>query len=393
MPNSYDLAVTRYIGDYFLLAPVELGDVQVVSPLGEKQGRKYKSTCSGNVTSYNQIQHECRIDTSDKARGYPVITFEYREAHTYGQWQDLKTTSSYLAGSWYDLYHNDSVSYIGDRIVRWDWDPDADTFENGSSPTVLYDLFDYISPETTANVELNSLTVQTMKCNEGDAKFGVDYHHGSSINVGQSDDYLITLRNMDMLMSLARDGSGKNWAISPTLTNESALAFENEEAKFYAPHDVTQVATDRYLLIDEGNNRPNCTATNSSVLGCFSRAVEIHLDWDAGLVRCKWQFAFPNNTMLNATWASAEAKDVLNVDGGSVEILDNGNYLVAFTHLDTIGDDYSGQGGRAYEIDSSGEVVGMMIFPNMPECCDNAGHYRALSASSINGESHAKPFS
>ena len=391
LPSSYNLAVTRYVGNFFDLTPVTLGDVQVITPLGERVGRKYTSTCEGNTSSFNQVQHECRVDRSDSSRGYPILTFEYRESSSYGQWDDLLLSNNVLAESWHDMYMNDSVSYIGDRLVRWDWDSDASGFENTSSPTVLYDLFDYLTPAMTKAYELPGLTSMSTKCDGGTGKFGVDYHHGSAINVGLSDDYLVTLRNMDMLMSFARDGSGLNWAISPSIANESTLAFANREAEFYAPHDITQISQDRFLLMDDGNSRPNCSTITYQ--GCFSRAVEIWLDWDAGLVRCTWQFAFPNSTMIgDQTWAAEASSDVFNDDGGSVEILDNGNYLVAFTKLLAAADDYSGDGGRAYEVDSSGSVVSMMVFPNMPSSYDNAGHYRVLSAGSIFGETSSAPF-
>jgi len=40
----------------------------------------------------------------------------------------------------------------------------------------------------------------------------------------------------------------------------------------------------------------------------------------------------------------------------------------------------------------SGEALGHMYLPILPSCCDNAGHYRALSASTIFGEGATSPF-
>ena len=48
------------------------------------------------------------------------------------------------------------------------------------------------------------------------------------------------------------------------------------KARFYDPHDVTQLSSDRIMLIDDGNNRAGCISNDDDdyASGCYTRAVQ-----------------------------------------------------------------------------------------------------------------------
>ena len=399
--GSHDLAVTRYVGDFYAISPLKLGDVFVVSPLGATRGAVYAQTCSGAYTNFDQVQHECRVDSSDAARGYPLLTFEYVVSEAYGDYSVLADSDAGLASSWADTYGaTTAVRYVGDAIVRWEWDGNATTLDDGygAAPSTLYDLFDYFDPYGTKDYALSALSTLEIACDGGAATDGIDYHHGSSINVGVADNYVVTLRNLNTVASFYRNGSGLQWTLSPTLTGYSDFAFADSQAMFYDPHDVTQLSATHLMLVDDGNTRANCSMSTGD--GCFSRALELNLDFTSGVASVVWQFSYPDSASADgASWSEEEAADDFNVDGGSVEKVSggtdddgDGHYLVAFTKIGVAADDDVGRRCEVFEVDTDGAEVGRMVLPLLPSCCDNAGHYRALSATTVYGESSDSPF-
>ena len=76
------------------------------------------------------------------------------------------------------------------------------------------------------------------------------------------------------------------------------------------------------------------------------------LDWDANVARAVWQFSYPYSHTAgdDASFATEEASDSFNVDGGSAELLDGGNYLVAFTKAASTADDDVGRRCHIFEV-------------------------------------------
>ena len=152
------------------------------------------------------------------------------------------------------------------------------------------------------------------------------------------------------------------------------------------------------MLVDDGNTRANCSMSTGD--GCFSRALELNLDFPSGVASVVWQFSYPDSASADgASWSEEEAADDFNVDGGSVEKVSggtdddgDGHYLVAFTKIGVAADDDVGRRCEVFEVDTDGAEVGRMVLPLLPSCCDNAGHYRALSATTVYGESADSPF-
>merc|ERR1719198_457657 len=132
----------------------------------------------------------------------------------------------------------------------------------------------------------------------------LDWVHVSSIAVGTEDNYLVTLRNLNTVVSLRRGGDkALLWVLSSSLSDRSNFEFENDAAKFYQPHAVEQLPNGNILLMDDGNDRPGCKnggteglTDENAYAGCFSRAVMYELDWNhnkRGKAKLVWQFEYP----------------------------------------------------------------------------------------------------
>ena len=222
----------------------------------------------------------------------------------------------------------------------------------------------------------------------GDAARGTD----------DTDLFLVTLRNFDAVAAFSRGGD-LLWTLSPTIG--SSFAFEDDRAAFYAPHHVSQTAvgatTMRLLLIDDGTYSAGRNCTAFAGRSCFSRALELELDFGASppVARRVWEFEAP----FGGAWAREEGADALNLNGGAVADLpasDDGgarHRLVAFTNLNrtaTLEDGEDAVVARLYEVDAAGAAVGAMELALMPKYGD-AGHFRALPAASLYGERAACP--
>ncbi len=84
VPDSYNLVVNRVVNDYWDVQPSLLAQLSEVTPLGELKS-EYENTCDGDAANFNQISHECKIDTEDS--DHRVLSFMYARAHaaTVGQ--------------------------------------------------------------------------------------------------------------------------------------------------------------------------------------------------------------------------------------------------------------------------------------------------------------------
>ena len=165
-------------------------------------------------------------------------------------------------------------------------------------------------------------------CSGGASVNGPEYHHVSSISVGNDANYIVAARELSTVWSLGHDGSGVQWVLSSRL--RSTFRFEREADKFYEPHDVRELPNGDLMLVDDGSSRPGCYE-NADAL-CFSRAIVYRFDWGTRTVSVVWQFAFPLQPNA-APWARVMASDVYNNCGGSIAQLGLGRYLVAFTSM------------------------------------------------------------
>ena len=115
----------------------------------------------------------------------------------------------------------------------------------------------------------------------------------SSIPVGPDGSYYAALRNVNTILCLGRDGEGLKWSLSPTL--RSNFTFASAADHFYNPPRARSrdaAAAKRRLMLDDGNNRANCSQITPARTCRHSRAIEMHLDFETMVARVAWQFEF-----------------------------------------------------------------------------------------------------
>ena len=85
--------------------------------------------------------------------------------------------------------------------------------------------------------------------------------------------------------------------------------------------------------------------------------------------------------------------DAFTFDGGSVERLSNGNFLVGFTAVAEEQRAWNPAGSMLlFEVDDAGDAVGAMEFPRPVQTSGvKDGGYRMLPWASIGGESSSSP--
>jgi len=226
----------------------------------------------------------------------------------------------------------------------------------------------------------------------------LDYMHISSAAPGSDGNYLVSLRNLNMVASInASQMDQVQWILSSNpQTNAPSIgtfAFEKEEDKFYLPHHVSQLSSDRILLMDDGTDRPD--GQN------YSRAVEYEFDSDSMTAKIVWQFEWPLNMSAHMTskhtYVDIEKKDLESGIGNSVTRMPNGHYLVGYTDvLTAVDDDNSGSGGLRtdmimFDVGNSGKMHSALKFQGISLWGE--GSYRAIPFPSVYGESTSCPLS
>ena len=264
--------------------------------------------------------------------------------------------------------------------------------------TQVTDLWKKLSPKFTGLHSCASCTEVMAVCGRRSLPT-IDYMHISSAAMGTDGNYLVSLRNLDMVASI--NGTyphDVNWIISSSIdlsTSYLTFSFENDDDAFYFPHHVTQLGTDRILVMDNGMGRPSGN-------GNYTRAVEYVLDFDAHSAHVAWQFEYPLNVSHHSL-ASATVRDILKHDlqsnvGNSVTKLPNGHYLVAFSDLVVSVDDDNRAGTDPVQMDTlifdvapSGRLHSAHLIEG--DSMWGEGTYRVLPYESIGGESTSCPLS
>ena len=244
-------------------------------------------------------------------------------------------------------HDDDDTSYhcnmfVGATISMW--------HRQENKVETLYNLFEWIMPSKYAPGVASNIAVwndqSDMYCagdlttNAGSDASWLDYHHVSSVSAGPDGDVLVALRNLHTLVALAANGSGPLWVVSSAFSREqlratfpataTLFAFARDADKFYEPHSAQRLASGNVLLVDDGRSRPGCAAVNG-YKGCYSRALELALDWRNQTVAARWQFADPytlneleawgeeagltSEEAGEAGWLQAMTKDQFNRDG------------------------------------------------------------------------------
>lgn len=143
-----------------------------MTPQGDAMN-SYDNTCSGDVSNFNGLSHECRVDTGDTSS--PVLTFQYVYNAEYGNAVDsgLCDIQEDLCEDWIELYGDDAdVGFAGMALVKWDR-------ESSDDPTTLYDLFDYFSPHVSSIDDDPNFTLMAMRCTGmADSLYAGESHRG-----------------------------------------------------------------------------------------------------------------------------------------------------------------------------------------------------------------------
>ena len=218
------------------------------------------------------------------------------------------------------------------------WNP-----ENGTVSQVL-DLWAPLNPKFTGEHSCFGCTSVVALCDYAEEHLNtIDYMHISSASPGLDDNYLVTLRNLNLVASLNATTGDVDWLLSSAIDLSShyfQFAFAHDDDAFYYPHHVSQIASSdplisRVLLMDNGIGRPD--GKN------FTRAVEYALNSSSGIAQIVWQFEYPMNmsahTLALHNFKDIEKHDIQSAIGNSVSLLSNGHYVVGFTDLVDVSDD------------------------------------------------------
>ena len=258
----------------------------------------------------------------------------------------------------------------------------------------LVDLWQGLSPKFTGLHTCPECTYVRATCNETMAPT-VDYMHVSSAALGVEDNFVVTLRNLNLIASVnASAPYNVLWLLSsdPALsTSYRTYRFVDEHDAFYFPHHVSQIDSGRVLVMDNGVKRPD--GAN------FSRAVEYALDARAGTANLTWQFEYPLN-MSAHTLATRSVRDVESLDtqsaiGNSVTRMDSGHYLVAFTDEAAANDDDGAASATRsnsliFDVNEHGRLHAGLVIEG--DSVWGAGTYRVIPYEGIYGEKAVCPF-
>lgn len=338
---------------------------------------QYISRCTGGPLNYNMLSHECRVD--HKSDRFNILTTMYEAEVVANMYVPLKMGPTESLSEHADTFANTV-------LVSWDHtqtDPSA-------SLSVVYDLRDFVPVTQHHLFETTAWNSVHMECNDVDSRTAIEFHHVSSISLGNDDNYIVASRNLDTIWSLRRDGSGLQWTLSSHDEIESNFTFERDLEKFYQPHSAIQLANGNVLLVDDGTDRQGCTVERTGA--CFSRAVMYRLDHEHGTVSLVWQFTYPDPITDEDKFLTTSQVDTWNEVGGSAYRLSNGHYLVAFSSVGA--SDANPRGAsQIFELDVDGNRTATSLL-EVPTPTANEGKqngYRFVPWNSISGETSISP--
>jgi hypothetical protein len=341
--------------------------------------------------NYNQLTHELRVDHTSS---------DLRVLSTRSRMGEYPATHIHVKDGPDDDSPWKMDRFQGVEIVAW--------HREQGTVQPLYDMFAYASPDNEAWLPTETTWTKTenCECSGGASLDAVDYHHISSVSVGLDGDLLVSSRNLNTIFCFDAKGDGNlKWTLS-SLAGLSDFEFERDLDRFYTPHNVIQLASDKLLLIDDGSSRPGCSST-TNLMGCWSRAAMYSLNFEKNTTTLEWQFADPHTPNMATDVAGADdgeqaksdyylkqvmVRDMYNYDGGSAYRLESGRILVAFTSP------YDSRlwnqlySMRAYEVDKDGEAIVYITVPHESDALESQGAYRMIPMRTVYGETDSAPF-
>ncbi len=171
---------------------------------------------------------------------------------------------------------------VGEAL--WEWSPETGTVQK------RWSAFDFLN----WSVLRGSRTVVG------------NWLHGNGLSYGPRGNVLMSLRNVDQVISIAPDFATVEWTLGGT-NGTLALADTN---RFWGQHYVSEPAPGRVLVFDNGFERPG---------GEFSRAIEYQINTTARTAVKVWEYR--------------GAPDIFAALVGSARRLPNGNTAIMFGML------------------------------------------------------------
>lgn len=228
---------------------------------------------------------------------------------------------------------NDIQSVEGESVVGealWEWNPEAGT------TVKRWSAFDHLDWRTERGLRSNSS----------------NWLHGNGISYGPRGNIVMSLRNVDQVISISPDFSAVEWKMGGVNGTLQMAA----EDRFYGQHYVSEPVVDRVLVYDNGFGRPGAA---------FTRAIEYQIDAAAGTATTVWQYR--------------HAPDIYAALVGSALRLPNGNTMVLFGMA--AGENLSSGPVTAVEVDPDGNVRWRLsVGPQLTRL------YRVTPVSSLLGE-------
>ena len=245
----------RANGDFVLLDP-SLGLIQVA--LDGRIVHRLPQPDSAPAAPYGRIHHDVTVTPSDR------LLFIANETRT-------------LAG----------VDVVGEAL--WEWNPEANTVVR------RWSAFDHLDWNTV----------------RGSRSSASNWLHGNGVAFGPRGNVLLSLRNANLVASIAPDFSRVEWTLGGA---GSTLQLDATE-RFWGQHYVSEPANGRVLIYDNGFERPE---------GRYTRVVEYAIDATAG--------------RANPVWEYRHSPDVFAGLVGSARRLDNGHTVILFGMIGGDGD-------------------------------------------------------
>ena len=176
----------------------------------------------------------------------------------------------------------DGEAVVGEAL--WEWNPEAGTVVK------RWSAFDHLDWKT----ERGARTVAG------------NWLHANGVAYGSRGNVLLSMRNVDQIISIAPDFTRVEWKLGGVNGTLSLPASD----RFFGQHYVTEPAPGRVLLFDNGYERPG---------GMFSRAIEFAID-------------VPRATATRV-WTYRPTPDIYAALVGSARRLPGGNTTVLFGML------------------------------------------------------------
>jgi hypothetical protein len=179
---------------------------------------------------------------------------------------------------------NETQPVEGEFIVGealWEWNPEAGTVAR------RWSAFDHLDWQTE----------------RGARSTAANWLHGNGVSFGPRGNILLSLRNVDQVISISPDFSMVEWKLGGV---NGTLAVGQED-RFLGQHYVSEPSLNRVLIYDNGFNRPG---------GSYTRAIEYRIDMGTATAARVWQYR--------------HTPDIYAALVGSAIRLPNGNTSVLF---------------------------------------------------------------